>query len=116
MKKPVWRILLCLSCGVLQAQTPQYTFTSWSGTGATGAITFSSNEGKVQALYYPTDFPGMPPGSVNNLYLRAYAPGPPTLDNITYHNVKVSIGYTTDSSYPISGNVPFKTGLTPILN
>ena len=117
MKQTILCMMLCLNCGLLHAQTPQYMFSSWSGTGANAAWSFSSNEGKIQSLYYPTDFPGMPRGTINNLYLRAYPVGSPTLDNITYHNVKVSIGYTADSSYTgVGGYYTFKTGLTTIFN
>ncbi len=111
-------VLLC-ACSCAFAQTPKYAYSSYVPNKTFGGVSFTSPSNKAQCIYYPSNFPAMPSGMVNAIYLRVnshiiYNPPP-----IVYNNFKLKIGYTTDSvwrSSPPGSYDTFKTGLVTVVD
>lgn len=76
---------------------------------------FDTSEIKFQSIYYPSDFPTMPPGKVTSIYLRLgnvdLFPAPDTTIN---SNVSISIGHTDDSGFIMGSIDSFKPGLSQV--
>lgn len=102
-----------ISSTALHAQTPQYFRSNFDGVNVQSWATFNTIDNKIQCIYYPSDFPGMPKGVITAVYLRAYD----YFNDVTYKNLRLSLGYTNSANYPNIGGVDtFKTGLTPVFN
>jgi hypothetical protein len=116
MKQVIITLLLAgLSATLINAQTPKYKFTTYTGPGSPyGGWFFHTADNKFQAIYYPPDFASMPAGQVSNVYLRV-GKTYNTPHTITYHNFTIKLGYTADSSFPhYTSWDTFKTGLTTV--
>ena len=116
-------ILLCAALMLMaspKAQTPKYKYTNWTPSYAGGGYSFySGNPEKIQTIYKPSNFAGMPSGKITAIYLRIgdtikyYTPNP-----TIYPNLRLSIGYTNGIGFnppPVKKDT-FMTGLINVLN
>ncbi|MEO6832131.1 MAG: T9SS type A sorting domain-containing protein [Chitinophagaceae bacterium] len=119
MKQKIFFLgVLILSSFSLFAQTPQYKFTGYIDafhTNISRSFTSGSGALRVQSIYYPTDFPGMPAGVVKNVYCRI-GRLPIGSNAATYQQFTLKIGHTSDSMFSLGSGQwdTFKTGLTTV--
>jgi len=114
-------ITFMVMCGSIAAyaQLPHYFWSNDTGRLATLAHGYEwrqGTSGKVQVIYYPSNFPTAPSGHIVNLYLKT---GSRTLASQSiYYNFKVQMGYTVSDSFTNGPIVPdtFKTGLITVFD
>ncbi|RYD56203.1 MAG: T9SS type A sorting domain-containing protein [Sphingobacteriales bacterium] len=101
-------LCLCLYSTNLFAQTPTYALTG--GTSANSWPFSAANTGsnKVQWLYYPSNFPTAPAGSVTKIYFRTSNAGTYSITDLT-----IKMGTTSLSTFT-SGT--YQTGLTTVFS
>jgi hypothetical protein len=127
MKGLIITILLIASSMVLaSAQTPQYYWSNYAGTGITSGIGWNVAPyayAKVQCVYYPTNFPTAPSGNISSVYVRVGIPPNPKSTYSVYTNFSVRMGWSRDSVFnPISlpssnpDSFAFFKGLTTVFS
>jgi hypothetical protein len=106
------------------AQTPQYFWSNYSGSGSTVNYPWNSaSHVKFQCIYYPANFPTAPSGNVSSVYVRVGSPPYPKSNYSVYRDFSVRIGWTSDSIFnPVSlptspvDSFSFFTGLTTVFS
>lgn len=106
-------LTLIVSWVPVLAQTPQYKFTKWTTGQPVGGFDFrlQANQ-RWQSIYHPSDFATAPKGVIKYLYVRSggLTNGAP----VTYYDLTIKMGYTTESEFRHPGKDSFITGLTTV--
>jgi hypothetical protein len=105
------------------AQVPAYKFSAYDTGGPGASVVYTNNNPssksfRVQALYYPSDFPTMPSGAITSFYYRT-GKTPGQLDTVAYKRFAIGINMIADSllSLDTSGYGSFrKSGPDPFSN
>jgi len=110
-KKIVLSILALVAISLsLHAQgTPSYFCSTWSGSGASGSITYDTKYFKYQTIYLPSDFPSMPSGAVKNIYFRLVPIR--TSDSTSVQELSIKLGTTDRSAFKSIGFDTFVTNM-----
>lgn len=89
-------ICLCLSCYLSygQAVLPMYQYNRDSSTGINLAIN------RIESIYYPSNFPSMPPGTITSVYFRIPRRYLLPSDS-AFYGLKVRMKTTDIKTYPI---------------
>ncbi|MEO6831593.1 MAG: hypothetical protein ABI378_04800, partial [Chitinophagaceae bacterium] len=99
--KNVPLVLLCLASIQSYGQLGSLMYKSTQSTSFGVSVGGFDN---WEAIYYPSDFVGMPKGSVTAVYIRRRFFGTPT--NADCYSVKVRMKATDSTQYPNGGSIP----------
>ncbi|MDP1728569.1 MAG: T9SS type A sorting domain-containing protein [Bacteroidota bacterium] len=100
----IYVLILISSQSLVKAQTPSF-YNSITTTNPT-SYPFNYNNGKVQVLYAPGEFPGSYFGKIYKIYVRSYGN---TSTGTTMPNLTIKMLDTTLTTLP-GGAVPWITG------
>lgn len=94
-------INIALWSGSVYAQDPQYIFSTFTPGKSVAGWSFSTLNTplRLQSIYYPSNFPGMPSGTVKNIYFRIGLLQTGTIKNHVLPELKIGMGQVRDSIF-----------------